>query len=144
MNIYYTKTNLNTEAKQAKILQAKQLLVPPLSTASFWFSREPEYLAAAEYTSVLHSSVLFELEFTFRKIFGQLIFELQYYNITIFEFEYPAAAEYTSVLHSSVVFELEFTFRKIFGQLFCVNQSLLIQQKSVFPPQLLSYCSFHT
>ena len=30
--IYYTETNLNTEAKQAKILQVKHFLVAPLST----------------------------------------------------------------------------------------------------------------
>ena len=45
--IYYNETNLNTEGKQAKIFQAKQFLVPPLLTASFWFSREIVLPAAA-------------------------------------------------------------------------------------------------
>ena len=37
--IYYTEPNFNTEAKQEKILHAKQFLVPPLLTALFCFSR---------------------------------------------------------------------------------------------------------
>ena len=57
--IYYTKsqTNLNTEAKYAKILQAKQFLVLPFLTTSFCISRELEYPAAAGNRSVLPAAV---------------------------------------------------------------------------------------
>ena len=67
--IYYTETNLNTEAKQAKIIH---LLFRHCNWQScfgvpVWYSRELEYPAAAWNTSVLypmqreiHSIVVFE------------------------------------------------------------------------------------
>ena len=62
--IYYTETNLNTEAKQAKIVQAKQFLVPPLLIASFWSSRVviaqariPRRSGPGIYSSVQYSSI---------------------------------------------------------------------------------------
>ena len=57
--IYHIETNLNTEIKQAKIFQAKQFLVPPLLTVSFWFSRAR---LNSQLQHGIHSNMIFEIE----------------------------------------------------------------------------------